>query len=340
MSRRPVAAALAVATALVATGAVLATQTGTAAPATPTGDDVAWSSLSSPYRHDHRLHFRGAEVRRPETLHAVATTRDTVVISAEVGVITLTADGTRQQVGSRLVGIALADDAGHLTVWSERLDGQRVRTVAYSTRTGRVVGAVRTRDAMQVHAVQEGTVVLGDGQDSYSWSPRSGGRPQLLDPVGRDAMVTDVDADLAFMTDFSGSWLVSLETGAVRQSYRHTFGGTFDPSGRYVALLGGARNGTGRAIVRVLDTMSGTTTPTLDVAYGPDDGTRWDPGGGLIVRTGAARDGITGPDDPVTYSVCSPPAFGCDDLVGGPKTFEGAEGLLPSAFAQLSTRLD
>lgn len=316
---------------------LLATLLGsTPAGADRAGEDRTWRGLDVPYLSGGRVHFRGNAAREPypdpdhpTSLVAVAATRTAAILQAdESTLVELPARrGELRLLTRRLVGIPMADPVGDWAFWTQT-HGRQVRLVGYDARRNVVRRGPLLGRQGRVWAVDGATAYVSTRGRYASWTPGGRLRPSPLD--ADELFLSDVHRGRAVLND------MAAETGRVRVVGPHgaalaelpdALGDTFDPSGRFLALWGGA----------VWDVAADEVARLRLGRRWEAVQQRWAPSGELVVLAEDAH-----PDraerNPARRFVCAPATGACDrlpDPVGvGRYTLEH-EPWVPSALVQL-----
>jgi hypothetical protein len=338
--RRVTVLASVVATCLVAGSVAWASDSSDPAPPDPEPDQrrhtASWDELEVPWIKGQRIVYGDTTIARPPDLIALAATADVALMTvgdSQIRIIEVLPDGTETVVGLNVVGIALAETAGHVAAWTEVVDAGSSRVVAYDTAEREVIATTIVDAGTQVYAMDDRVLVLHDGEDGYAWSAGFGESPGHYEPGTDGQLVTDLTAHHVFVTDFGvGSQLLdgSGDVLATFDGARFT-AGSFDPSGRFVS---GLRPDDLSGSMSIYDVERGEL---IDLGVTGDIGwTRWAPDGRLVIRVSAHGRRLNFADTPVTYFVCEPVDGDCRPLPPSASTLRTAEGVEAGFLGQLT----
>lgn len=237
------------------------------------------------------------------------------------GLGTLTAlftDGTTAQLGTRVVGVPMADPTGHVVAWTEKVDDDTALVSAYDT-ARRVALGTQSIEAEEtalnvVSAVIGDTVYFSNDRRVLAWRPLElNSNPQEVD--GMDPRSTAViggtdDGLLVVGEQFGLTWLGSDGSREPVDASP----GSLSPDGRY--LISGTDNEDNYD--HVIVSVPGGDLVDLGI---PNDRqiyqARWVSDSTLVAATVEKGRGWDDGLDVVSYA-CTPADRECRKLVGGP----------------------
>lgn len=303
----------------VMTSLVLAATLGPPAAAAP-GD---WDDLGLTHSDWYRIHYRGNSMAQPGYVEAIAVTADSALVtdgylidgslrSRHNRLLELPAgSGEPRVIGRRVVGVPMADPAGHRVFWSalDREGDQRLH--AYDTAMGTSYRG--PADDLSVWVVDGDTAYVTGDRGGWTWTPGAGdpGLTEMAPPLPEDAFLADVAGENRAIATEDDAYVVAPD-GTVLASGLPGWP-QFGPTGEYLSLL---RN----RGVDLWDLAAGRRVTLTGLGGRRAFSPRWSPGGDLVVSAYLRRNHQPGPyadwDDarPVTYFRCTVPDGRCVEL--------------------------
>lgn len=299
--------------------------------------DDDYGSVGVPWWSGQEVHWAGHSQAEDDVASLTATEDAAVYLHERLGyddgtvpqpyLGTLTAlfsDGTTQELGTRVVGVPLADPTGHVVAWMAEA-GEGVVMTAFDTAERIELGSQRVdlddEESFGLTAVVGDTVYLTSGRAALAWHPRDGDAPpQVVQGTTDGSHVVIGRTDDALLVAGEGlevSWLGhdGEPLGAAPADGDVPLG-TLSPDGRF--LDAGEEDAEyARHVVAV------PSGEPVDLGLPPDllaYETRWAADGTLVVAAVSRADLDDGWDDAheVTNFACDVAAGDCRALDGGP----------------------
>jgi hypothetical protein len=272
-----------------------------------------WEGLGVPWIDNGRVIYGFASLPRPVGLAGLAATADSVIMTIgreRATIVELRPDGTLAVIGQDVIGVAVADTSGRVAAWTEGLNADSARVVAYDTAAHRVIARARVDRGMRVFALHDRNVVLHDGDGSYLWTAGLREPPATFDPGGEGFTVTDLTYSHTFVASPQRGARLLDRDGNVLEDFPDTgvSGGAFDPTGRFVS---GLRPAASTASMSVYDLDN---ERLVELELSGVEWTRWTPESQLVVRSSPPDRRPTFEESPMLYSVCAPQNGRCTPL--------------------------